>query len=149
VAVALACACCLLVGSTVVRAQSGPRIEVNQFGWKGDGTVASRTWNPVSLRISGGGATRVQVVLNLTSGNGAQTVLYPIGIYAQDVALVQGGTREVKLWVPLPGDGAYVATGSVVTSDVPADALTIGRARQVDKPGRASELRERLRGKNK
>jgi bifunctional UDP-N-acetylglucosamine pyrophosphorylase/glucosamine-1-phosphate N-acetyltransferase len=46
------------------------------------------------------------------------------------------------------GDGAYVATGSVVTSDVPADALTIGRARQVDKPGRAAELRQRLQGKN-
>ncbi len=39
------------------------------------------------------------------------------------------------------GDGAYVATGSVVTSDVPADALTIARARQVDKPGRAAALR--------
>ena len=46
------------------------------------------------------------------------------------------------------GDGAYVATGSVVTADVPADALTIARARQVDKPGRAAELRQRLRGKN-
>jgi bifunctional UDP-N-acetylglucosamine pyrophosphorylase/glucosamine-1-phosphate N-acetyltransferase len=44
------------------------------------------------------------------------------------------------------GDGAYVATGSVVTSDVPADALTIARARQVDKPGRAAELRARLKG---
>src|SRR5712671_2904987 len=43
------------------------------------------------------------------------------------------------------GDDAYVATGSVVTSDVPADALTIARARQVDKPGRAAELRARLR----
>ena len=45
------------------------------------------------------------------------------------------------------GDGAYVATGSVITADVPADALTIARARQVDKPGRAAELRDRLRGK--
>jgi bifunctional UDP-N-acetylglucosamine pyrophosphorylase/glucosamine-1-phosphate N-acetyltransferase len=45
------------------------------------------------------------------------------------------------------GDGAYVATGSVVTADVPADALTIARARQVDKPGRAAELRARLMGK--
>jgi bifunctional UDP-N-acetylglucosamine pyrophosphorylase/glucosamine-1-phosphate N-acetyltransferase len=43
------------------------------------------------------------------------------------------------------GDGAYVATGSVVTADVPADALTIARARQVDKPGRGAELRDRLR----
>ena len=47
------------------------------------------------------------------------------------------------------GDGAYVATGSVVTSDVPVDALTIARARQVDKPGRAAELRQKLRGKNR
>jgi bifunctional UDP-N-acetylglucosamine pyrophosphorylase/glucosamine-1-phosphate N-acetyltransferase len=43
------------------------------------------------------------------------------------------------------GDGAYIATGSVITSDVPADALTIARGRQVDKPGRAEELRARLK----
>jgi bifunctional UDP-N-acetylglucosamine pyrophosphorylase/glucosamine-1-phosphate N-acetyltransferase len=43
------------------------------------------------------------------------------------------------------GDGAYVATGSIITADVPADALTIARARQVDKPGRAAELRARLK----
>jgi bifunctional UDP-N-acetylglucosamine pyrophosphorylase / glucosamine-1-phosphate N-acetyltransferase len=47
------------------------------------------------------------------------------------------------------GDGAYLATGSVVTQDVPKDALTIARARQVDKPGRAAELRAKLRGKNR
>jgi bifunctional UDP-N-acetylglucosamine pyrophosphorylase/glucosamine-1-phosphate N-acetyltransferase len=44
------------------------------------------------------------------------------------------------------GDGAYVATGSTITADVPADALALARARQVDKPGRAAELRTRLRG---
>jgi bifunctional UDP-N-acetylglucosamine pyrophosphorylase/glucosamine-1-phosphate N-acetyltransferase len=44
------------------------------------------------------------------------------------------------------GDEAYVATGSVVTGDVPAGALTIARARQVDKPGRAGALRVRLKG---
>jgi bifunctional UDP-N-acetylglucosamine pyrophosphorylase/glucosamine-1-phosphate N-acetyltransferase len=47
------------------------------------------------------------------------------------------------------GDGAYVATGSVVTEDVPKDALTIARARQANKPGRAAELRAKLRGKNR
>jgi len=45
------------------------------------------------------------------------------------------------------GGGAYVATGSGTTADVPADALSIGRSRQVDKPGRAAELRARLKGK--
>jgi len=43
------------------------------------------------------------------------------------------------------GAGAIVAAGSVVTSDVPADALTIARGQQVDKPGRAREIRARAR----
>jgi bifunctional UDP-N-acetylglucosamine pyrophosphorylase/glucosamine-1-phosphate N-acetyltransferase len=43
------------------------------------------------------------------------------------------------------GDGAYVATGSTVTADVPAQALAIARSRQVNKEGYAEPLRERLR----
>ncbi len=41
------------------------------------------------------------------------------------------------------GKGAYVGSGSVVTMDVPDDALAIGRARQVNKPGLAARLRNR------
>ncbi|MDK4737479.1 bifunctional UDP-N-acetylglucosamine diphosphorylase/glucosamine-1-phosphate N-acetyltransferase GlmU [Rhizobium sp. CNPSo 3464] len=41
------------------------------------------------------------------------------------------------------GDNAYVASGSVITEDVPADALAFGRARQEVKPGRAKVIRER------
>lgn len=41
------------------------------------------------------------------------------------------------------GDGALVASGSVITDDVPADAVAFGRARQDIKPGRARILRER------
>ena len=44
------------------------------------------------------------------------------------------------------GDGAYVATGSVITADVPADALTIARARQVDKPGRGRGVSNAVAG---
>jgi len=47
------------------------------------------------------------------------------------------------------GAGAIVAAGSVITDDVPANALSIARGQQVDKPGRAAEIRERLRGKNR
>jgi bifunctional UDP-N-acetylglucosamine pyrophosphorylase / glucosamine-1-phosphate N-acetyltransferase len=48
------------------------------------------------------------------------------------------------------GDGAYVASGSVITSDVPADSLAFGRARQVVKEGLATRLRSVLRaGKKK
>ena len=41
------------------------------------------------------------------------------------------------------GEGAYVATGSVVTQDVPADGLAIARSRQVVKENQASRLRAR------
>ena len=43
------------------------------------------------------------------------------------------------------GDGAYVGTGSVITDDVPANALALGRARQVVKEERAIALRERFK----
>jgi len=39
------------------------------------------------------------------------------------------------------GDGAYVATGSVITHDVPPDALALARSRQVVKENRAGRLR--------
>ena len=45
------------------------------------------------------------------------------------------------------GDGAYTASGSVITQDVPADALALGRARQENKPGYAPKLRERALAK--
>jgi bifunctional UDP-N-acetylglucosamine pyrophosphorylase / glucosamine-1-phosphate N-acetyltransferase len=47
------------------------------------------------------------------------------------------------------GDSAYVASGSVITGDVPADAVAFGRARQAIKEGFAARLRAVLRaGKN-
>lgn len=42
------------------------------------------------------------------------------------------------------GDGAYVAAGSTITDNVPADALGIARGRQVNKPGWASKKRREL-----
>ncbi len=39
-------------------------------------------------------------------------------------------------------EGAYIAAGSVITKAVEADALALGRARQVDKPGWAKRRRE-------
>jgi bifunctional UDP-N-acetylglucosamine pyrophosphorylase/glucosamine-1-phosphate N-acetyltransferase len=42
------------------------------------------------------------------------------------------------------GEGAYVAAGSTITGDVPDDALALGRARQVVKPGWAGRRRAAL-----
>jgi bifunctional UDP-N-acetylglucosamine pyrophosphorylase/glucosamine-1-phosphate N-acetyltransferase len=40
------------------------------------------------------------------------------------------------------GDGAYVGAGSCITKEVPADALAVGRARQVTKEGWAAARRK-------
>lgn len=45
------------------------------------------------------------------------------------------------------GNGAYTASGSVITEDVPDDALAFGRAQQVNKPGYAPKLREKALAK--
>ncbi|MXU66527.1 bifunctional UDP-N-acetylglucosamine diphosphorylase/glucosamine-1-phosphate N-acetyltransferase GlmU [Oceanomicrobium pacificus] len=43
------------------------------------------------------------------------------------------------------GAGALVASGSVITTDVPDEALSLARARQVNKPGLATRLFQKLR----
>ncbi|HET9995613.1 MAG TPA: bifunctional UDP-N-acetylglucosamine diphosphorylase/glucosamine-1-phosphate N-acetyltransferase GlmU [Candidatus Acidoferrum sp.] len=42
------------------------------------------------------------------------------------------------------GDGAYIAAGSTITENVPAQALGIARGRQVNKPGWAAKKRREL-----
>jgi bifunctional UDP-N-acetylglucosamine pyrophosphorylase/glucosamine-1-phosphate N-acetyltransferase len=49
---------------------------------------------------------------------------------------------DVALVAPVSvGDGALIAAGSVITEDVAPDALAVARGRQVQKPGRAREMR--------
>ena len=43
------------------------------------------------------------------------------------------------------GDNALTASGSVITEDVPEGALALGRAKQVNKPGVAVRLMDKLR----
>ena len=47
------------------------------------------------------------------------------------------------------GDGAYTGSGSVITEDVPANALALGRARQEDKPGWATAFRAKKAAERK
>ncbi len=42
------------------------------------------------------------------------------------------------------GEGAYIASGSVITENVESEALAFGRARQKTIPGKGRELRERF-----
>jgi bifunctional UDP-N-acetylglucosamine pyrophosphorylase/glucosamine-1-phosphate N-acetyltransferase len=47
------------------------------------------------------------------------------------------------------GDGAFVGSGSVITEDVPADALALGRGRQIVKEGWATAFREQALAEKK
>lgn len=52
------------------------------------------------------------------------------------------GSNAVLVAPVTIGDGASVAAGSVITQDVPADALAVARGRQEEKPGWAKKYRE-------
>jgi bifunctional UDP-N-acetylglucosamine pyrophosphorylase/glucosamine-1-phosphate N-acetyltransferase len=45
------------------------------------------------------------------------------------------------------GDGAITGAGSVITEDIPPDSLALARGKQVNKPGRAAQIREKLQRK--
>jgi len=47
------------------------------------------------------------------------------------------------------GKGSYIGAGSCITEDVPADALALGRGRQVNKPGWAAERRAKVKKEGK
>ena len=47
------------------------------------------------------------------------------------------------------GEGAYLATGGVVTEDVPKDALALGRSRQTNKEGWARRYRDAKKKRKK
>jgi bifunctional UDP-N-acetylglucosamine pyrophosphorylase/glucosamine-1-phosphate N-acetyltransferase len=47
------------------------------------------------------------------------------------------------------GAGAIIGSGSVIVEDVPADALALGRGRQINKPGAGAAFRDKARAKKK
>ena len=110
----------------VKAARLGAGAKANHLTYIGDAEVGART------NIGAG-----TITCNYDGFNKHRTVIGESVFIGSNTALVAPVTV---------GDGAYVAAGSVVTREVPADALTIARAQQVDKPGRASEIRARLRG---
>ena len=59
------------------------------------------------------------------------------------VLMARRGTPTVVL---ASGDPFWFGAGSVITRDVPAGDLALGRATQVNKPGLARRLMKKLRG---
>jgi bifunctional UDP-N-acetylglucosamine pyrophosphorylase/glucosamine-1-phosphate N-acetyltransferase len=81
---------------------------------------------------------------NANIGAGAITCNYD-GVNKHRTEIGAGAFIGVNSALVAPvtiGEGAYVATGSIITENVPADALAVARSRQTVKPGWAEERRK-------
>jgi bifunctional UDP-N-acetylglucosamine pyrophosphorylase / glucosamine-1-phosphate N-acetyltransferase len=103
----------------------GPGAKVNHLTYIGDADVGART------NVGAG-----TVTCNYDGVFKHRTVIGADAFIGSDTMLVAPVTV---------GDRAMTATGAVITQDVPAGAMAIARARQVNKPGLAVKFMDRLR----
>lgn len=109
----------------VKNATLGPGAKANHLAYVGDAAVgagANVGAGTITCNYDGYDKTRTEIGEGVFIGSNS-TLVAPLTI----------------------GPGAYVAAGSVVTQDVAADALAVGRGRQVEKPGWAALFHERKR----
>jgi len=95
--------------------------KANHLAYIGDSTVGERAnvgAGTITCNYDGAGKHRTEIGKDAFIGSNSALV------------------APVKI-----GDGAYIGSGSVITRNVPADSLAIGRARQVIKEGAAERLR--------
>ena len=107
------------------KTQLGPGSKVNHLAYVGDGVIGAR------VNVGAG-----VIFCNYDGVQKHTTVLGDDVFVGSDSQLVAPITV---------GGGAYIASGSTITKDVPADALAIARHRkQENKEGYARKLRERF-----
>jgi bifunctional UDP-N-acetylglucosamine pyrophosphorylase/glucosamine-1-phosphate N-acetyltransferase len=111
----------------VKAARLGAGAKANHLSYIGDAEVGAKT------NIGAG-----TITCNYDGVNKFRTIIGEGAFIGSNTALVAPVTV---------GAGAIVAAGSVITHDVPPDALSLARGQQVDKPGRAAQIRARLRRK--
>jgi bifunctional UDP-N-acetylglucosamine pyrophosphorylase / glucosamine-1-phosphate N-acetyltransferase len=107
----------------------GKRSKANHLSYLGDAVIGE------SVNIGAG-----TITCNYDGAKKHQTVIGDGVFVGSDSTLV----APVEI-----GNGAYIGAGSCITDDVPADALAIGRGRQVNKPNWAAEKREELKNSKK
>lgn len=109
----------------VKNAEIGEGAKVNHLSYVGDATVGA------GANIGAGTITcNYDGVFKHRTEIGAQAFI---------------GSNSLLVAPVTIGDGAYTATGSVITEDVPSGDLAIGRSRQVNKKGLGARLLARLK----
>jgi len=109
----------------VKKVKLGKGAKANHLSYLGDGTVGA------GANIGAG-----TIFCNYDGFDKYETHVGEGAFIGSDSALVAPVTV---------GAGAFTGTGSVITRDVPPDALALARGLQVDKPGWAATFRERKR----
>jgi bifunctional UDP-N-acetylglucosamine pyrophosphorylase/glucosamine-1-phosphate N-acetyltransferase len=109
----------------VKKVQVGKGAKANHLSYLGDGTVGA------GANIGAG-----TIFCNYDGFDKYETHVGEGAFIGSDTALVAPVTV---------GAGAFTGTGSVITEDVPADALALARGRQEAKPGWAARFRDRKR----
>jgi bifunctional UDP-N-acetylglucosamine pyrophosphorylase/glucosamine-1-phosphate N-acetyltransferase len=107
----------------------GNRSKANHLSYLGDAVIGE------GVNIGAG-----TITCNYDGVNKHQTILEDGVFVGSDSTLVAPVTV---------GKGAYIGAGSCITDDVPADALALGRSRQVNKPNWAAEKREEQKNAKK
>ena len=122
---------CLIRSFTVIEnCILGDGVIVRQSCVLGDSTIANGAQIGPFSRLRPGSEIGEEAHI----GNFVETKKTKIGKGAKASHLTYLGDATV-------GDGAYIGAGSCITKDVPADALAVGRARQMVKEGWAAERR--------
>jgi len=110
------------------KAKVGPGCKVNHLAYVGDATLGA------NVNIGAG---------TITCNNSG---------LAKNPTVIEDGAfigSNVTLIAPVNiGKDSYVAAGSCITEDVPADALALGRSRQTTKPGWAAARRAAHKSKS-
>jgi bifunctional UDP-N-acetylglucosamine pyrophosphorylase/glucosamine-1-phosphate N-acetyltransferase len=107
----------------IKKSEFGPGSKANHLSYVGDSRVGS------DVNVGAGTIT--------CNYDGKTKSLTKIGA---NVFVGSDSTLVAPLEV---ADGSYIAAGSTITEDVPADALALGRARQTIKPEWAKKMRSR------
>tara|TARA_R110002124_G_scaffold63350_14_gene173097 strand:+ start:18120 stop:19475 length:1356 start_codon:yes stop_codon:yes gene_type:complete len=104
----------------IKQAEIGKGAKVSHLSYIGDASIGS------DVNIGAG-----VITVNYDGYNKHRTIVGDNAFIGSNSSLVAPVTV---------GAGALVASGSVITEDVQADALALGRSRQVSKPGRAKTI---------
>lgn len=145
--------------SIVVEAHVGPRAQIGPFAHLRPGSIIeedAHIGNFVETKKTRvGRGAKANHLSYLGDGDvgaganiGAGTIFCNYDGFTKHTTTIGEGAfigSDSQLVAPVTiGKGAYVATGTTVTKDVPEDALAIGRAKQETKLGYASRLKSRL-----